>query len=164
MMEVTTGTGKFRRLGTLVCVVCACLAASCNREPRSVFVPENESTSTLNISAGTVRAAPGEEILLSASRKNHGAWVEVRRKGLSPDACWMVQPPDPFEEEVAGNVRWSLTPPGRGKFNLGLRGDGKRTLVISEPGSYMLTATSSVWCGEPVDSQYRIVLTISPGR
>lgn len=145
----------------LVLVVCACLTTSCNREPLSVFIPENESTATLNISVSTVRAATGDEILLSASRKHHGDWVEVSRKSLAPDACWMVQPPDPVEDEVAGNVRWLLTPSNPGKFNLGLRADGKRTLVISETGSYTLTAASSVWCGEGVESENKVVLTIS---
>jgi hypothetical protein len=151
-------------LRTLVFAVCAWLAASCHSEPRFVFTPENESSATLSIGVNTVHAATGEEILLSASRKYHGAWVEVPRKGLSPDDCWMVQPPDPVEQEVAGNVRWLLAPSGQGKFNLGLREDGKRTLVISEPGTYTLTATSSVWCGEPVASDNRIVLKISPDQ
>ena len=161
MVEMTKRADKFNRLSTLVCVVCACLAASCNREPLLVFIPENESTASLSISVSTVRAATGEEILLSASRKHHGAWVEVPRKSLAPDACWMVKPPDPVEDEVAGNVRWLLTPSDPGKFNLGLREDGKRTLVISEPGSYTLTAASSVWCGESVESGNRVVLKIS---
>ena len=151
-------------LRILVLVLCACLAASCHSESRFVFIPENESSATLSIGVSTVRAATGEEILLSASRKNHGGWVEVPRKSLSPDDCWMVQPPDPVEQEVAGNVRWLLAPLGQGKFNLGLREDGKRTLVISEPGTYTLTATSSVWCGESVASENRIVLNISPDQ
>jgi len=129
-----------------------------------VFIPENETSAILSIGVSTVRAATGEEILLSASRKNYGGWVEVPRKSLSPDDCWMVQPPDPDDEQVAGNVRWLLTPAGQGKFNLGLREDGKRALVISEPGTYTLTATSSVWCGESVASENRIVLTISPDQ
>ena len=111
-----------------------------------------------------MRASVGQEILLSASRKNHGGWIEVPRESLSPDDCWMVQPPDPFEEQVAGNVRWILTPPEHARFNLGLREDGKRSLVISEPGSYTLTATSSVWCGESVASDNLIVLKISTAQ
>ena len=129
-----------------------------------MFVPKDESTATLRIGVSTVHAATGEEIFLSASRRNHGAWVEVPRKTLAPDGCWMVQPPDPIEEEVAGNVSWLLTPEGQGKFNLGLRADGKRMLVISESGTYTLTATSSVWCGEPVASENRIELTITPDQ
>jgi hypothetical protein len=147
------------RIFTLL--ICAWLASSCNSEPRTVFVPETESSASLRIGVSSVRASTGEEILLSASRKNHGGWIEVPRKSLSPDACWMVQPPDPLEEQVAGNVRWILTPPEQGKFNLGLREDGKRSLVISEPGTYTLAATSSVWCGESVASENLIILKIS---
>lgn len=149
---------------TLAFLTCAWLAAACHSEPQSVFVPETETSATLRIGVSTVQAATGEEILLSASRRNQGAWVEVPRRQLSPDACWMVQPPDPFEQEVAGNVRWQLMPEGRGKFNLGLREDGKRTLVIAEPGSYTLTASSSVWCGDPVAAENHVVLTISQGE
>ena len=164
MVKATVRTDKCGRPGALVLVICAWLAASCYSEPRSVFIPDNESSAILSIGANTVHAVEGEEILLSASRNNHGAWVEVPWENLSPDDCWMVQPPNPVEEEVAGNVRWLLTPSEHGKFNLGLRDDGKRTLVISEPGSYTLTATSSVWCGESVESKNRIVLTILPDR
>lgn len=147
------------RIFTLL--ICTWLASSCNSEPRTVFVPETESSSTLSIGVSSARASLSENILLSASRKNYGAWIEVPRTSLSPDACWMVQPPDSFEEQVAGNVRWVLSPPEHGEFNLGLREDGKRTLVISEPGTYSLTATSSVWCGESVASENLIVLKIS---
>ena len=146
---------------TVFVLVCALLISSCNPEPQFVFVTETQSSASLNIGASSVSVSQGEEILLSASRENHGSWLEVPRKSLSADDCWMVEPPSPYEEQVAGNVKWILTPAENGTFNLGLRKDGKRSLVISEPGAYELIAISSVWCGEPVESENRIALEIT---
>jgi len=147
----------------LMALVCTLSIWSCHPKPERVFIPESKSTATLSIGASSVSVLSGEEILLSATREYQGSWIEVPRKSLSKHDCWMVEPPFAYKEEVAGNVRWLLKPSEAGAFNLGLRKDGKRSLIISEPGSYELSATTSVWCGEPVRSRNRIRLEIRSG-
>jgi len=60
-------------------------------------------------------ARVGEWVLLNATRRS-GPWNAVRQEEVWPDEISLFEPPI-FEREVAGNLAWSVDPPGIATFN-----------------------------------------------
>jgi len=60
-------------------------------------------------------ARVGEWVLLNATRRS-GPWNAVRQEEVWPDEISLFEPPI-FEREVAGNLAWSVEPPGIATFN-----------------------------------------------
>ena len=132
---------------------------SCSSPPDQVFVPG--PSFTYGVEATTAKGREpevrvGEPLTLHA-RRSSGPWVEVARRNLPTDACWIARPPLPDEPEVADNLRWVVEPEGRATFNLGLNEDHTRVVRFTEPGRYALHAISSMWCSSPKASN---VITI----
>jgi len=125
--------------------------AACSREmPDQVFVPGPSYSESLDVrteQGDSARVTVGSPLVLHG-RRTSGPWIQVARSSLPPDACWMVSPPDPFEEEVAGNLRWTAHPT-EAEFNTDLRLDGTREVRFLRPGAYFLIAESSGWCSDP---------------
>jgi hypothetical protein len=127
-------------------VATALLVSACQQEPRSVYVPQVPPEVQVSVHA-TITAKVGESVLLHGQRSYRGAWTQVDRASLSPEHCWVTSPPPEHEPEVADNLHWEVTPFSTARFNIGLRPDRAREVVFSQPGTYVLQATSAVWCG-----------------
>ena len=54
------------------------------------------------------------------------------------------------EPEVADNLRWLASPDGSARFNVEYRQDRTREVTFSRPGTFVLRATSVVYCGDDV--------------
>ena len=133
----------------LLLAILGCTACSVE-SPGQVFVPGPSYSESLD-----VRTEQGDSAVVTVGsplvlhgRRTSGPWIQVARDSLPPDACWMRSPPDPVEEEVAGNLRWTAHPPDA-EFNIDLRTDLTRAVSFRRPGEYFLTAQSAGWCSEP---------------
>jgi len=115
-----------------------------------VFVPGPSYSESLDVRTAqgdSARLGVGSPLVLHG-RRTSGPWISVARSSLPLDACWLAAPPDPVEEEVAGDLRWTAYPPDV-KFNIDLRLDGTREVRFLRPGVFLLTAESSGWCSDP---------------
>lgn len=131
--------------------------SACDNRPREVYVPVEEPQVELMVAASTTEASVGEPVMLYAERWNRGEWELVERKDLDAEQCWLRHPPEPYEKEVADNLRWEALPAEGVRFNVGVRSDHARKVIFEEPGRYTLSATSKIWCrpdqredGEPI--------------
>jgi len=118
--------------------------------PDQVFVPGPSYYESLDVrteQGDSARVTVGSPLILHAHRTS-GPWIQVARNSLPPDSCWMISPPDPTEEEVAGSLRWTAHPP-EAEFNTELRLDQTREVRFLRPGTFHLTAESSGWCSDP---------------
>ena len=136
------------------------LVTACSSAPERVFVPGKPFTHVVEVrtdqgAAAGIRA--GEWLTLSATRAT-GPWVEVERKSLGPDGCWVAPPPPAREGQVADELTWSAQPTGQAEFNLGAPGDRSRRVRFSSPGRYVLRASSATWCSPRVDSNDLVVV------
>jgi hypothetical protein len=122
------------------------LLQACDRTPESVFVLNAPQTVRLTASASTLSARAGEPVVLYAERKTQGSWTRIPSKELKPDQCWVAALPPERETAVADNIHWVVEPEGEAVFNIDVRPDHTRTVVLSKPGIFTLTPSTSVWC------------------
>jgi len=143
MGRVTT-SGAIRKAG----LGCLLLVGACSPPPELVFVPGQPFSHVIDVSTAQGAAATlrvGEWLILHARRAT-GPWVEVQRKSLGAEGCWVAPPPPAEEAEVADNIHWTAQPEGKAEFNLEIRSDHTRRVRFSAPGRYVLRANSSTWC------------------
>jgi hypothetical protein len=114
-----------------------------------VFVPLAPPEVDVSARASALEVSVGEPLVLHAERRYKAQWQQVKRRSLAPEQCWMARPPPEFEAEVADNLHWQVSVPSVARFNTDLRTNRTREVVFSEPGTFVLQATSSVWCGAP---------------
>ena len=124
------------------------LFAACTPPPERVFVPGQSFRHVIEVrtphgAAAKVRV--GEWLTLNARRVT-GPWMEVQRKSLGPDGCWVAPAPPAEEAEVADNLHWTALPAGRADFNLEILEDHTRRVRFSAAGRYVLRAESTTWC------------------
>lgn len=136
-----------RRTPAMLAAILATALTACDTAPAMVYVPESPSEITLTVRASATEVDAGTPVVLHAERRTRGRWRQVSREGLPEEACWLTAPPPDHEPEVAANLRWVAAPPDGARFNVGLREDGAREVTFSAPGTFVLTATSSAWCG-----------------
>jgi hypothetical protein len=122
------------------------LLQGCDRTPEFVFVLNAPQTVGLAASASTLSARVGEPVVLYAERRTEGSWTRIPSKELKPDQCWMAALPPEREAAVADNLHWRVEPEGAAVFNIDVRPDHTRTVVLSKPGVVTLTPSTSVWC------------------
>ena len=146
-----TDRGKcLRRLVALPALLAACRPPP----PDRVFVPGAPFRHVVEVSTSqgfSAEVRVGESLTLNARRAT-GPWVEVERKSLGPEGCWVAPHPPAEEIEVADNLTWTSQPPGPGRFNLEIRDDHTRRVRFSAPGRYSLKASSATWCSPSVES------------
>ena len=146
-----------RTAGLLVSALAG--VAACGTElPARVFVPADSYAESFDVTTAqgdSATVAVAEALMLHGVRRS-GPWVEVERASLPADACWWAPPPEPVEDEVAGNLRWHADPPGGVKFG-GFRADLARDVTFSAPGRYLVWAESSGWCSEPYSGDTLVV-------
>ena len=130
-------------------IVSAFALSGCTSEPELVFVPVAPPEVEVSVRASAVEVSVGEPIVLHAQRRYRAQWKQVKRRSLPLEQCWMALPPPAMESEVADNLTWQVSKPSVARFNTGLRADRTREVVFSEPGAFVLQATSAVWCGAP---------------
>lgn len=118
----------------------------CEKTPQEVFVPATAQKVKLVVTASTTHLAAGDSAVFSAERWNTGEWKKVSTKELSADQCWMVNPPESFEEEVADNLRWEISPREGVRLNAGFRSDHTREVIFEKPGIYVVRSSSKVPC------------------
>lgn len=126
--------------------------------PSRVFVPAASYAESLDVTTAqgdSARIPTSEPLALHGVRRS-GPWVEVEHASLPPDACWWARPPEPVEEEVAGNLRWRAEPAEGVEFG-GFRRDLAREVRFSRPGRYVLWAEGSGWCSGPRSSDTLVV-------
>jgi hypothetical protein len=58
----------------------------------------------------------------------------------------MAALPPEREAAVADNLHWRVEPEGAAVFNIDVRPDHTRTVVLSKPGVVTLIPSTSVWC------------------
>ena len=87
--------------------------------------------------------------MLHAERYYRAEWQPVERASLSEGQCWVGRPPPQREAEVADNLEWQSSPEEPARFNVVYREDRTREVVFSKAGTYVLTATSVVYCASP---------------
>ena len=107
--------------------------AACDRPPDRVFVPGKPFRHVVEVRTAKGDAAEvlvGEWLTLHA-RRTTGPWVEVERKTLGPEGCWVAPAPAPQEEEVADDLTWTALPAGAGRFNLEIAPDHTRRVRFS---------------------------------
>jgi hypothetical protein len=122
------------------------LLQGCERTPEFVFVLNAPQTVGLTASASTLSARVGEPVVLYAERKTQGSWTRIPSKELKPHQCWVAALPPEREAAVADNIHWIVEPEGGAVFNIDVRPDHTRTVVLSKPGVFTLTPGTSVWC------------------
>ena len=127
---------------------------ACTSEPARVFVPGTPFHHGIEVrtDAGAQAEVRVGEWLTLHGRRTTGPWVEVDRKSLGPDGCWVAPPPPPEEGQVADNVTWTTRPEGKAEYNSDFRSDHVRRVRFAAPGRYVLRASSSTWCSPRVDS------------
>lgn len=130
-------------------LIATLVLSACSGEPELVFVPVSPPRIALSVSASAVDVVVGEKVVLKAERRYHAEWKQVHRKSLAPEQCWVVRPPPDVEPEVADNLSWQASVPTAARFNTSLRPDRAREVVFSEPGEFVLSSISAVWCGPP---------------
>lgn len=133
----------------LQAIVAALSLSACSGEGDLVFVPIATPQVELSVSASPVEVSVGEAVVLRATRRYRAEWRRVSRGSLAPDQCWLHRAPPEWEPEVADNLSWQASVPSAAKFNTSPRPDRAREVVFSEPGEYVLRASSAVWCGPP---------------
>ena len=152
----------------LLCAVAWLLASSAclGGDPEIVWVPDEGFSATLAIDVELPEGRAvrvGDALALHAVRET-GPWKQASLTTLEPDACWLVRPPDPVENEVQASVRWIAEPAGPAVFNLPQVQDLKRrTVTFRLPGTYSLRARADAWCGPPVDSETIEIVVVAPG-
>jgi len=120
--------------------------AGCRAEPAVRFVHSETFKEDLNLLASKRRIRVGEPLTLYAQRRS-GPWKSVPSDSVGPDQCSLRAPPTELEAEVAGSLAWSVDPPGSAEFDPNFDEKGPRQVSFSEPGVYVLTATSASECG-----------------
>ena len=108
-----------------------------------MYVPAEGFASTVTVSARPTARA-GEWVVLHATRRS-GPWNPVRREEIRPDELSMFEPLI-FEREVAGNLAWSVDPPGSATFNsdaIAGADPGARGVMFGAPGIYKLQGHSA---------------------
>jgi hypothetical protein len=127
---------------------------ACSPQPEQVFAPAKAFHHTVRATT-TQGAEPsvrvGEPLTLQATRTS-GPWVQIPRRSVPADGCWVAPPPPAEEPEVADNLHWVVEPDGQAVFDLGLRDDHTRVVRFSRPGRYVLHAVGSMWCSPPTGS------------
>ena len=130
--------------------VCALLlAAGCQAEPPFVYVPVAPPQVDVSVSVSLTNVTVGQPVVLFAQRQSRGEWKRVARDSLAKEQCWVARPPPDREAAVADNLHWQVSPSGVANFNLGMRPDRSREVVFSKAGTYVLHASSAIWCGAP---------------
>lgn len=119
---------------------------ACRGEPTVRYVHADTFKEDLNLLASKRRIRVGEPLVLYAQRRS-GPWRAVPSDSVAADECSLEAPPIELEAEVAGSVAWSVDPPGSADFDLNFEEKGPREVRFSEPGVYVLTATSASECG-----------------
>lgn len=148
-----------RLVQTPILAIIACTSA-CQPEPRFVYVPVLPPEVTLFARASDIEATAGTALVLYAERQYRGQWKRVERKALPDGQCWVVRPPPERESEVADNLHWQVTPQESVHFNTGMRSNHTREVTFERAGTYVLSATTAVWCG-PVGGVTAAPITIN---
>ncbi|MAT38237.1 MAG: hypothetical protein CL946_01395 [Ectothiorhodospiraceae bacterium] len=129
----------------LIALIVFILPACREAVPEYIWVPGEDFEERLTVRAEQDTVRVGEALILHAQRENSG-FVRVKTDIENEPACWWREEPPKFESEVAQNVTWYIEPDDEGKFNLGLRADGSRTVKFARPGTYTLRAETAAWC------------------
>lgn len=132
----------------------------CVNAPQEVYVPATEQNVKLLVSISTTHLSTGESATLKVERWNIGEWKRVSKKELSPDRCWLVNPPEAHEEEAADNLRWEVSPREGVRFNTNFRSDHTREVVFEKAGTYVLKSSSTVWCRPNVVAEGRPITIV----
>lgn len=135
-----------RALRALLPTVLFCVSA-CQGEPRLVYVPTSPVEVELLVSASATEVTVGAPVVLSAERYYRAQWRQIERTSLRDGQCWVGRPPPDREPEVADNLDWKSSPNEPARFNTAYRQDRTREVVFSKAGTYVLSATSVVYCG-----------------
>jgi hypothetical protein len=131
-------------------LLAALSSAACQDEPRLVYVPASPVEVELLVSASATEVKAGAPVVLHAERYYRAQWKQVDKSSLPERQCWVGRPPPDHEPEVADNLDWKSSPGEPARFNTIYRQDRSREVVFSKAGSYVLNATSVVYCGDPV--------------
>lgn len=119
---------------------------ACDNRPPTVYVPVDQPATTVEIAISAAEVDVGKPLILHASRTNTGKWQAVKSSALSAEDCWMSQPPPAFEDAVADNVNWQVTPSDHHSFDISPRQDHARVVRFSKPGIYRIQGYSRAWC------------------
>ena len=127
--------------------------------PEFVYIAGESFQETVVLSASTNKVAVGKPIVLHATRSSNG-FVKVKHSTLPQNISWWRREPPAFEEEVADNLRWVVSPRGDAKFNIGFNSDHTREVVFSKPGKYQLVGYSAVWGSSETKSKNVIEIEV----
>jgi hypothetical protein len=127
-------------------VLAAALLQGCDRTPDDVFVLNSPQAVELAASASARSVPIGEPVVLFAERRTKGSWRRIPSKELKPGQCWIAALPPEREAEVSDNLHWRVEPEGAAKFNVNVRQDHTRTVVLSKVGVFSFTPSTAVWC------------------
>lgn len=135
-----------RPLSTFLALTVFGLCAACEQQKPLVFVLESPQTVTLTTSASAVVVPRGDTVELHVQRRTSGQWRQVRLDEVRAGQCWVYRPPPESEAEVAGDVRWKVSPENAVRFDPTVRLDKVRTARMFAQGKITLTAVSTVTC------------------
>jgi len=122
------------------------LCAACDQQKPLVYVLEGPQTVELTATASAVVVPRGDKVELHVQRRTSGQWRQVRLDEVSTGQCWLYRPPPESEAEVAGEVRWKVSPENAVKFDPTVRLDKVRTARMATQGKITLTPVSTVPC------------------
>lgn len=108
-----------------------------------MYVPAEGFASVVTVSVPAA-ARVGEWVILNATRRS-GPWNPVKSEEVRPEEISMFEPPI-FETDIAGNLWWSVDPPGTATFNaaeIAGAAPAARGVMFSAPGSYRLRGFSA---------------------
>lgn len=110
--------------------------------PDDVFVAAEGFQKTVAATASRSAARVGEAIDLHAVRRT-GPVRKAKRRELPLGTCWWSAPPPAVEDEVAGNLHWTVEPAGAHGFHDAFAMQRYRTITFSKPGTYQLRGRSA---------------------
>jgi hypothetical protein len=141
----------------LLSITLAAVSACGKQGSKMVYVLEEPQTVTLVASAAPQSVPRGEAVVLHAERKSIAKWKQVPMDQVKPGQCWVYQPPESFEREVADSIEWEVEPNGSVLFRPEYRMDHARVITTDRRGKIKLIPKTTVKCeadrvveGEPI--------------
>jgi hypothetical protein len=134
------------RLLSVLLIPTLSAVAGCEQQGRMVYVLQEPQSVTLTASASPSTVQRGETIVLHVERRTMGKWLQIPLKDALPGQCWVYQPPQESEPEVADSVQWEVVPEESLTFNREYRLDHTRIATMNVKGTITLTPISPLKC------------------
>ena len=119
------------------------------------FVHGSDFQQSIHLAVDQTDVRVGQSLYLPVTRSSQG-WVEVAASKVdktAEDACYWIEEPPSFEQDVSLNVGFIVEPGGSHRLSLYNNQHDTRSIVFDKPGRYSIRAHSATWCPPGVGSE-----------